>query len=521
MATSSEQLDVLVRASYPILYVVSHEEDRVEAAITSIVEGRNRMSGGATDLWVWSSTKGASCLAKSLDKDLGPVEVLDFIETYPSSGVFVLRDYGYFLHEGPAYTVQRRLKDLASHLARVGHGSVIIIVDSSVDIPTRVEKVITVVDFDLPTREELADRLRPLVRSFPTMEHLAANEMDALLKSGVECATGLTLTEAENVFAKSVSMTRTITPNVIVQDKKSIIRKSGVLEFYDVDTEMGDVGGLENLKDWLGGRGRAFTEEARAYGLPTPKGVLLVGVPGTGKSLIAKCIGNQWGMPVLRMDIGSLFGSLVGQSESNMRKALKTAEAMAPCVLWIDELEKGMGSGGGTQDGGTTSRVFGNFLSWMQEKSSPVFVVATANNVDALPPEMLRKGRFDEIFFSDLPTLAERIDILDIHIRRAKRVPDSYNRQLIAAAADNFSGAEIEQVVVDSLYRAFQQGREPTTEDMCASISATTPLFDTMQEKIVALREWARTRAVPANKRPVEVFGNSFPVGGRPVVTAD
>ena len=208
MATSSEQLDVLVRASYPILYVVSHEEDRVETAITSIVEGRNRMSGGATDLWVWSSTKGAFCVAKKLEKDLGPLEMLDFVEQYPSSGVFVLRDFGYFLHEGPAYTVQRRIKDLASHLARVGHGSVVIIIDSSVDIPTRVEKVITVVDFDLPTREELSTRLGALVKSFPTMEHMAIDEMGELLKNGVEGATGLTLTEAENVFAKSVCMTR-------------------------------------------------------------------------------------------------------------------------------------------------------------------------------------------------------------------------------------------------------------------------------------------------------------------------
>lgn len=339
MSTSTEQLDVLVRASYPILYVVSHEEDRVEAAISRIVEARNRVATISSDLWIWSSTKGAVCRAKAIKKEeLGPLQILDFIEKYPSSGVFILRDFGYFLHEGPAYTVQRSLKDLAVTLANRGHGSVVVIIDSSVDIPTRVEKIITVVDFDLPTRDELADRLRPVVRAFPTMEHLTDEDMDTLLQKGVECATGLTLTEAENVFAKSISMTSTITPSVIVQDKKNIIRKSGVLQYYDVETDMNDVGGLGNLKDWLSARGRAFTKEARAYGLPTPKGVLLVGVPGTGKSLIAKCIGNQWGMPVLRMDIGALMGSLVGQSESNMRRALKTAEAMAPCILWINEV---------------------------------------------------------------------------------------------------------------------------------------------------------------------------------------
>lgn len=518
MQKSAEQLGVLVRSSYPILYVVSHEEGRVEAAVTQIVQDRNTRGGGNTDLWVWSSTKGATCTSRQMKQEnLGPLEILDFIEKYPTSGVFVLRDFGYFLTEGPAYTVQRRLKDLATKLSRAGHGSVIIMVDATVDIPPRIEKIVTVLDFDLPTREELAEPLRQTLRDFPTMQHVPQEEIDQLVQKGVECATGLTLMEAENVFAKSLSTTRTITPSVIVQDKKSIIRKSGVLEFYDVDTDMGDVGGLQNLKDWLDSRGRAFSKEARAYGLPTPKGVLLVGVPGTGKSLMAKCIGNQWGMPVLRMDIGALFGSLVGQSEANMRKALKTAEAMAPCVCWVDELEKSMGAGGGTHDGGTTSRVFSTLLSWMQDKTAPVFVVATANDVSALPPELLRKGRFDEIFFSDLPTSEEREEILRIHIRRVKRNPEKFSIQMLAATAENFSGAELEQVVIDALYRSFQHNREPETADVMDSIRATTPLFSTMSEKIARLRDWAKTRAVPAN-RPADPTATSQPSGRRVVV---
>lgn len=365
MNRSAELIDVLVRAAYPILYVVSHEEDRVEAAITQIVDNRNKKAGTKADLWIWSATKGATCKAKSIKQDHGPLQMLDFIEKSVTSGVFVLRDFGYFLNDGPAYQVQRALKDIATKFVTAGSGSVVIIIDSSADIPTRIEKIVTVVDFDLPTREELVEQLRPNVRNYPMLSRIDDQELDTLLAKGVECAMGLTLAEAENVFSKSLSMTGTISPPVIVQDKKSIIRKSGVLEYYDVDSDMSAVGGLVNLKGWLDNRGKAFSKEARAYGLPTPKGVLLVGVPGTGKSLIAKCIGNQWGMPVLRMDIGALFGSLVGQSEANMRKALKTAEAMAPCVLWIDELEKSLGSGGGSLDGGTTSRVFGNFLSWI------------------------------------------------------------------------------------------------------------------------------------------------------------
>lgn len=496
---SVEQLGILVDASYPVLYVVSHEEDRVEAALRQIVEDRDKQSGGNTAFVVWSITKGTQCLSLNIHhpdhKD--PLSVLAFIEKFPQSAVFVLRDFGFFLNEGPAYTVQRMLKDLVHHFAKSRLQSSIVIIDSSVDLPDRVEKIVTVVDFDFPDRPELEGRLLPMI----SRSDLRPDEIEELLWKGAECAAGLTLMEAENAFAKSLVMSGTINPSIIIQDKKNIIRKSGVLEYYDLTTDMSDVGGLENLKQWLDARGRAFSDDAKRYGLPTPKGVLIVGVPGTGKSLTAKAIGHRWNMPVLRMDVGALFGSLVGQSEANMRKALKTAEAMAPCVLWIDEIEKSMGGGGGTMDGGTTSRVFGNFLSWMQDKTAPVFVVATANDVSSLPPEMLRKGRFDELFFSDLPTEQERADILSIHLRKFKRKADLYDVNRVVNQAVDFSGAELAQVVVDSLYRAFQQDREPTTEDLLESVNRTTPLSKTMPERIQSLREWARGRAVPANQQ--------------------
>lgn len=495
---SVEQLGILVDASYPILYVVSHEEDRVEAALRQIVEDRDKQSGGNTAFMVWSITKGTQCPGMNIHhpdhKD--PLSVLNFIEKFPQSAVFVLRDFGFFLHEGPAYTVHRMLKDLVRHFAKNRLQSSIVIIDSSVELPDRVEKFITVVDFDFPDRQELEGRLLPMVER----TDIRPDELEEVLWKGSECAAGLTLLEAENAFAKSLVMIGKIDPSIIIQDKKNIIRKSGVLEYYDLTTDMSDVGGLENLKQWLDARGRAFSEEAKKYGLPTPKGVLIVGVPGTGKSLTAKAIGHRWNMPVLRMDVGALFGSLVGQSEANMRKALKTAEAMAPCVLWIDEIEKAMGGGGGTLDGGTTSRVFGNFLSWMQDKQAPVFVVATANDVSSLPPEMLRKGRFDELFFSDLPTEQERHDILRIHLNKFGRKPDRFDVVKVANQALDFSGAEMAQIVVDSLYRAFQQGREPTTDDLLESVRRTTPLSKTMPERIQALRAWAKGRAVAANQ---------------------
>jgi hypothetical protein len=387
----AEQLGILVDASYPILCVASHEEDRVERAIHQIVAKRDVRSGSNTAVFVWSITKGTACPAQNVHhsdhKD--PISILTFIEKFPSSAVFVLRDFGFFLHEGPAYTVHRMLKDLVGHFAKNRLQSSIVILDSTFDLPDRIEKFVTVVDFDLPNHQELQGRLRPMIDRVG----LRPDELEEALYRGAECASGLTLLEAENAFAKSLVMCGRVDPAIIIQDKKNIIRKSGVLEYYDLTTDMSDVGGLENLKQWLDARGRAFSEEAKKYGLPTPKGVLLVGVPGTGKSLTAKAIGHRWNMPVLRMDVGALFGSLVGQSEANMRKALKTAEAIAPCILWVDEIEKSMGGAKGTMDGGTTSRLFGTFLSWMQDKKEPVFVVATANDVSSLPPEMLRKGR--------------------------------------------------------------------------------------------------------------------------------
>jgi len=257
------------------------------------------------------------------------------------------------------------------------------------------------------------------------------------------------------------------------------------------------------LKEWLRKRRAALSQEARAFGLPAPKGVLLLGVQGTGKSLSAKAIANLWNLPMLRLDVGRVFGSLVGASEANMRAAIRTAEAVAPCILWIDELEKGFAGvqGSGVSDSGTTARVFATFLTWMQDKRAPVFVVATANDVSQLPPELLRKGRFDEIFFIDLPTAAEREQIFAIHLRKRGRDPQQYDLRRLAAATESFSGAEIEQVVVAGLFTAFDAGRELTTDDMLEEASHTVPLAVMMREEIEELRTWAQLRTRPASSR--------------------
>lgn len=504
MNKTVEELDVLLRAGYPILYVVSHEEHRVAQTLRKIVIDSSEKTGFSSTFFEWSCTEGSTAFNsdKHLERFEGhdnPIEILEFIESYKQTGVFMLKDFGHFLTEGPAYLVQRKLRDVADNM---GGNITIVIVDSELSIPSRLEKIITVVDFELPSREEIEKNAEYLVKSSVKMSD---DEVSEILERGSFAAMGMTLTESENIFAKSLAQHGTLHPRTIMDEKKNIIRKSGVLEYYDVDTDMSSVGGLGPLKSWLSSRSKGFSTEAREYGLPNPKGVLIVGIPGTGKSLIAKCIGYEWDMPVLKMDVGSLFGSLVGQSEANIRKAIRTAEALAPCVLWIDELEKGFGNATGGGDSGTSARVFGSFLSWMQDKTSPVFVVATANDVSALPPEMLRKGRFDELFFVDLPSSEDRKEIFDIHLKRFNKPSLGQlceeSESLLTDITETFSGAEIEQVIIDGMFKSFSDGRGLRLQDIVDAIESTVPLSSTMENRITALRKWAEGRAVKANHR--------------------
>jgi SpoVK/Ycf46/Vps4 family AAA+-type ATPase len=303
--------------------------------------------------------------------------------------------------------------------------------------------------------------------------------------------------------------------DVILSEKEQIIRKSGLLEYYRLDEGFADVGGLDVLKDWMRKRTQASGQKAREFGLPPPKGVLLLGVQGCGKSLSAKAIAAQWKQPLLRMDVGKVFAGIVGSSEENMRRAIKMAESVAPAILWVDELEKGFAGtqSSGFSDGGTTSRVFASFITWLQEKNQPVFVVGTSNNIEQLPPELLRKGRFDEIFFVDLPSEEERREIFEIHLRKRKRDPGAYDLDTLSTESAGFSGAEIEQAIIAGLFDAFDAGRELQTEDILRSIRQSVPLSRTMKEKIEMLRDWAETRARPASStevEPVEALGTDY-----------
>lgn len=335
--TSVEQLYILIRAAFPAVCVVSHEEERVEAAVAEIIKRKNAKFEMQTEVWRWSLTEGMFPLdgSREVEEAGSPIDALNFIRDRESSAVFVLRDFMQFLGGPNSYRVERTLRDVIRTVSRNGRGTTIVLLDSKLDIPVRLEKEVTVIDWDLPTREELTDDLKDLLMDYRKLADQGEEHVLSVLRTGVDCALGLTRTEVENTFAKSLAMTKTLDPKIIVDEKKNIVRKSGVLEFFETDFDLSSVGGLSVLKSWLRTRGRAFSQEARDYGLPHPKGMLIVGIPGTGKSMISKAIGAEWNMPVLKMDVGALFGSLVGQSEANMRKALKTAEAMAPCILWI------------------------------------------------------------------------------------------------------------------------------------------------------------------------------------------
>ena len=716
------ELETLIRARYPIIYIVSWEEKRVEDALRNIAQARGKK------IFFWTITQGMVANPNHRDNATrDPIAALDFVMDSRDQALFVLKDYHAFIKD---VTVTRRLRDLTTAL-KTSYKTLIILAPM-LQLPTELEKEITVVDYGLPDIEDLDRILEGIVQAVkdnPQVDtKLDEIERDHVLKA----AQGLTAGEAENVLAKSLVEKGRFDVDVILGEKEQIIRKSGILEYYPFNEQLGDVGGLDLLKDWMEKRTVAFTEKAREFGLPSPRGVLLLGVQGCGKSLSAKAIGSLWRLPLLRLDVGRIFAGIVGSSEENMRKAIRVAESVSPCVagdtritladgsertiaelyngdetalkvmgmdeqyriipvgvkaitrreapdlftvnlrhgnvqatsnhlhpvlrdgilnwvrtdvlrigdsiavprtalldgitddllpvgmllrqarqkigmgshhfvaagsglmhryehsqghpnrvrlaaivtemearclsgtvpaeitalrtlvdspitwsailsvqqtatpeyvydlvcdaphtflannivthnciLWLDELEKGFSGtqSSGSTDGGTTSRVFGTFLSWMQDKKTATFVVATSNNVDSLPPELLRKGRFDEIFFLDLPAENERREIFEIHIKKRKREPKDFDLDALAASTPGYSGAEIEAAVIEALYDAFDEDKQLTTESILGAVRNTFPLSMTMRERIDGLREWAESRARPASSLDSEDMG--------------
>ncbi|WP_373048193.1 AAA family ATPase [Vulgatibacter sp.] len=493
-----QDLDVHVRARYPLLWLVTSEEQRIDGIVDKLARGHGK------SYYTWSVTTGLCRVTAGKperpQKKADPMEVLDAIEQLNVPAVVALKDFHPWLTE-PA--IVRRLRELAFHLK--GTYKTVCLVSPTLALPPELEKEITVIDVPLPTTRELLDLLKEIVGVVRQGGRVAVELQREHAFQLVQAARGLTLAEAENAFAKAVAFDQKLSLSdlqLILDEKKQVIRKNGLLEYFSEQGDLGQVGGYEELKSWLARRQNAFTDAARRFGLPEPKGLLMLGVQGCGKSLTAKAVASTWGLPLLRLDMGRIFSGLVGSSEENMRKAIKVAESVAPVVLWIDEIEKGLSglSSSGNTDGGVTSRVFGHFLTWLQEKTAPVFVVATANKIDALPPELLRKGRFDEIFFVDLPQTAERAQIFAIHLRRRGRDPAAFDAQRLAQLSQGFSGAEIEQAIVAGLYEAFAEGRDLAQAHVERALGETMPLSVTLREEIAKLRAWAQDRTRPASR---------------------
>jgi len=471
-----------VRSGHAGLFIQTAEEARTEATLRDVAKDTGY------GLYAWSVTRG---LVNTQDGSVmsaeEPVSALEAIAELPEKTIIMLRDFHAFLQEGNPVLIRLLRETLASAKTRA---VTLVITGCRMAIPPELERELTVVDFALPGRDELIAVITGICEAVnkPLPEGEA---LDAL----VESATGLTTMEAENALALSVVETGNVHPGVVAREKGNSLKKSGVLEIIENRETLDDIGGLDALKTWLLKRRDAFSARAREYGLPSPKGLLMVGIPGCGKSLTAKAAANALGRPLLKLDAGRLFGGLVGESEGNLRSAIAVAEAVAPCVLWIDEIEKGFSHNGSASDGGTSARVFGSFLSWMQEKQKPVFIVATANDVTALPPEFLRKGRWDELFAIDLPNVRERKAIWAIQIRRHGRKPADYETGVLAANSSGFTGAEVEAAFTAAMFEAFEKDREPTMSDIMAALSETVPLSQLMSDQIQSMRKWAKGRA--------------------------
>ena len=503
-------ITALLKARHTLLQVTTREEPRVERAIIA--------SAGSAKYktFFWDCAQGISDMeGKPVDRaQTDPVNALKWINDRGTRGVYVLRD----IHKWYDPQVLRLLRNLARSFqgAPAESAKTLLILTPTGDVPPELTGHITVLDYPLPERDEIGKILD---------NTLEVNGQKALTNgtrdAAIDAAVGLTAEEAANCYSKSLVTVKAIDVGIVSGEKKRVIARDKLLTWYDPDPRgLDGIGGLEPLKKWLTTRKSAFGARARAFGLPAPKGVMLVGISGCGKSLTAKCIASAWGVPLLRIDFGALRDKYVGESERKIRGGFALAEAVAPCVLWADEIEKALGGADGPQgDGGVSSDALGTFLTWMQEHTAPVFVIATANNVAGLPPELLRKGRFDELFWVDLPTKKERLDILLTNLKQFNREVPGIER--LVKATEGFTGAEIAAIVPDALFAAFEDNeRDLTAEDLEAAAETVVPLSKTAAEKITALREWAKTRARPASK-PEDESVIMAGLGGRVIDDSD
>nr|ALL97348.1 ycf46 [Pyropia endiviifolia] len=478
----TQDLRLLLKSRHPIIVINTREEDRLEYIIKNKVQCSNNQQ-----VYCWDFVDGYT----SNPNDNGyakrnPLLALEFIENLDnkSLNLFILKDFDSFLNE---IVLARKLRNLAKVIK--SQSKHIIIISCKINIPFALSDIVTIMDLPLPSLLEIK---KEIVRLSKTVSLDLDSE---LINNMTKSCQGLSIDRIRKVITKIIAQYSQLdyrSVPIIIEEKRQIINQTRLLEFYPYTKLNKDIGGLDVLKQWLQKRSRSFSKQSLNYGIPSPKGLLLVGIQGTGKSLTAKAIANDWTLPLLRLDIGKLFGGLVGESESKMREMINISEGLSPCILWIDEIDKAFSNLYSQGDSGTSARVFGTFITWLSEKKAPVFVVATANKIQSLPSEMLRKGRFDEIFFLDLPNCQERELIFKIHLSKIRpRSWQKYDIKQLSLLCNKFSGAEIEQAIIESMHTAFSEEREFNTQDIKTAIKQFVPLAFTDKEQVEKLQAWA------------------------------
>ena len=496
----NDELTLLLKARYPIIYINTIEEDRVEYVIRKNIKTSLNRS-----IYSWDFVDGYT--NNPNNEGFGkrnPLQALELVErlTSETPALFLLKDFNRFLSD---VAISRKLKNISRILKL--QPKTIVIICSELNIPRELKDLITILNFNLPIESEINQELNRLIVSLNI-------EIDPeLLEKLTRACQGLSLERIRRVLSKIIASYKTIDESsidILLSEKKQIISQTQILEYSSANENIKNIGGVANLKDWLTKRKTSFSIQASNYGLPTPRGLLLIGIQGTGKSLTAKAIATEWQLPLLKLDVGKLFGGIVGESESRLRQMIEVSETLSPCILWIDEIDKAFNSGESQGDSGTSSRVLGTFLSWLSEKTKPVFVVATANNVDLLPLELIRKGRFDEIFFLDLPRKQERAQIFEIHIKEFRpKTWDVFDYLKLAQLSESFSGAEIRQSIIESMYEAFYEKREFTTEDICSSLKELIPLAQLENKQTLKLQSWASSgRIRSASSKSKNIYIN-------------
>ncbi len=491
-----EQFEQLIEGGYSCISIITQEEHYALEIVRKTAAKLKR------DMWVWSVADGVRDGlidgSPSIADTDGPAAGLANMSQAKPGSILVTLDLAEHVRGGKALRI---LRDLIDSFGRTGLS--IVMIDSNDKLPEVVKGYSRPFEISFPDEKELLQIIRATLQRLHRKKPIEVGITQKGLDTIVRNLRGLTRRQAVRIINDAVAADQRFRDediNIVIANKRRMVQQGGLLEYIQTPLDLSEIGGMNRLKKWLNQRRDVFSSEAKEFGLTPPRGVLMLGVQGAGKSLCAKAIATAWHQPLLRLDPGTLYGSFIGESEHNLRDALRQTGMMAPVILWIDEIEKAFASAASrSADGGLSQRMFGTLLTWLQEREAPVFVVATANDIEALPPELLRKGRFDEIFFVDLPTSAVREQIFAIHLRKRGRDPEKFDLHALAEASEGYSGSEIEQAVISALHEAYADKADLDTQRIVAALEVSPPLSTTMAEKVCALREWGKNRCMSAD----------------------